>query len=377
MKALILSCNTGGGHNSCAAALKENFEERGDLCEIVDALGFISPGFSRFVSNWHSRIYRHLPWLFQFGYNYSEKHPAVFSPKSPIYRLLTRGKDALAQYLRDRDHDVIICTHVFAALMLTAALEEQPIQAATGFVNTDYTCSPITKNCRLERCFISDEALASEFECENIPREKIIGCGIPIRQAFCHRLNREEAKPRWGVPADHRHLLVACGSMGCGPIPRLTDTISRRMGERCDLTVVCGTNRRLYKKLEKKHAGDPRIHIRGYVDDMPSLMDSADLYLTKPGGISVSEAAEKELPMVLVNAVAGCEEPNLRYFLAAGGAATGGNVEELTAVCLELLSDDEKRSKMAAALAARAKCNAAQCICETMRAAAEPDKSNL
>ena len=41
---------------------------------------------------------------------------------------------------------------------------------------------------------------------------------------------------------------------------------------------------------------------------MALLMDSADLYLTKPGGISVTEAASMRLPMVFIDAVAGCEE---------------------------------------------------------------------
>ena len=43
------------------------------------------------------------------------------------------------------------------------------------------------------------------------------------------------------------------------------------------------------------------------------MMDSADLFLTKPGGISTTEAMVKGLPMVLVNVVGGCETPNLEF----------------------------------------------------------------
>ena len=39
MRALILSCNTGEGHNSCAAALQEYFTAQGTPCQIADALG--------------------------------------------------------------------------------------------------------------------------------------------------------------------------------------------------------------------------------------------------------------------------------------------------------------------------------------------------
>lgn len=64
MKALILSCNTGQGHNSCSAAIKECFEAHGTVCDVTDALGFISQGVSKFISKGHVFVYRHMPWLF-------------------------------------------------------------------------------------------------------------------------------------------------------------------------------------------------------------------------------------------------------------------------------------------------------------------------
>ena len=75
-------------------------------------------------------------------------------------------------------------------------------------------------------------------------------------------------------------------------------------------------------------------------------MDSADLYLTKPGGLSVTEAAAKRLPMVYIDAVAGCERHNCRFFVEHGGAIAGANVEELTRLCLKLLRNPQQRQEM-------------------------------
>ena len=80
------------------------------------------------------------------------------------------------------------------------------------------------------------------------------------------------------------------------------------------------------------------------------MMDSADLYLTKPGGLSTSEAAAKRLPMVLIDAVAGCEEYNRNYFVAVGGAVTAEEPEELAALCLDLVRDQTKISSMRSCL---------------------------
>lgn len=67
MQTLILSCNTGAGHNSCAQAVQEAYHSRGEICNITDSLQFISEKASTFISNWHTRIYRHAPRLLMLG----------------------------------------------------------------------------------------------------------------------------------------------------------------------------------------------------------------------------------------------------------------------------------------------------------------------
>ena len=67
-----------------------------------------------------------------------------------------------------------------------------------------------------------------------------------------------------------------------------------------ELTVICGTNKQTAEKLRRRHGENPRVHIRGYVKDMSLMLDSADLYLTKAGGISTTEAAIKGVPLVLL-----------------------------------------------------------------------------
>jgi len=69
---------------------------------------------------------------------------------------------------------------------------------------------------------------------------------------------------------------------------------------------------------------------------MPLQMDAADVYITKPGGISVTEAAKKRLPMILIDAVGGCEQHNLDYFIASGGALTAKEPEELAELALKV-----------------------------------------
>ena len=367
MKSLILSCNTGEGHNSCAKAIKEYYDSIGEVCEIKDALEFISPKVSTIISRGHSYIYRHLPWLFKWGYGYAEKHPAVFYYNSGIYKFMTQGTERMYEYIQHGKYDTVICTHALTALMLTDMLKKHPIKIATCFVATDYTCSPSTKDSDLDYYFIPDNEFAPDFECKNITQEKLISSGIPVRQMFYVTCATEEAKESVDVSPDHKHLLLMCGSMGCGPMKKLLHKLSEHLPEDWELSVICGNNKKLADRLEKKYRENKRIHIRGFVKDMGTMMDSADLYLTKPGGISVSEAAVKNLPMVFIDAVAGCEEYNRLHFIRKGGARTGNTINELNDICLSLMQSDERRSIMKEKLAGLEKRNSAKIICETMK----------
>lgn len=105
MQTLILSCNTGAGHNSCAQAVQEAYHSRGEICNIIDSLQFISEKASTFISNWHTRIYRHAPRLFDAGYQRAESHEDIFCEGTPIYKLLSSGAERMYQYIRSAGYD--------------------------------------------------------------------------------------------------------------------------------------------------------------------------------------------------------------------------------------------------------------------------------
>ena len=88
MKTLILSCNTGAGHNSSANGIKEYLTTLNESCNVVDALSFISKKFSLFISNAHAVIYKRFPKFNAFAYDYVLKHESKFTDKFLGYKLL-------------------------------------------------------------------------------------------------------------------------------------------------------------------------------------------------------------------------------------------------------------------------------------------------
>ena len=341
MRVLILSCNTGEGHNACGKALVESLREREITCQMSDAFSFISPNISQFVSSGFNLIYRHLPDMFRSGYQYTENHPNIFEGRSKIYQFLTSGAERLYAFILQENFDTVICTHVFSALMVTEVMRQHNRFLRTYFVATDYTCSPSCGQSDLDAYFIPDASLSCEFIRCGLQNKKLIPSGIPIRKEFYHSLTKSEAKRRLGLEPDIPHLLIMCGSMGCGPIREIVRTVVKSMDKAYYMTVICGTNRRLHTQLSRAYAGNPCVKVRGFVQNIAGLMDSADLFLTKPGGLSITEAAQKRLPMAFVDAVAGCEAYNMRYFTAKGVALTAGTLKTLAQLTCAILSDPE------------------------------------
>lgn len=374
-RVLILSCNTGEGHNSCAKAIQESFEARGLRCDVADGLKFVSPLFSKLVSGGHIWIYRHAPALFRIGYRFTEKHPWVLKRKSFAYRLLGCGADPLYSFLMENGYGAVVCTHVFPSMMLTEVKRRYGLNIQTGFVATDYAGCPGIEQTDLDAYFVPDQSLVRSFEVGDIASERIVNSGMPVRQAIYRRTEKAFARRRLSIPADCRHLLVMCGSMGCGPIRKLTQLLATEMEPDWFISVACGSNTKLRTALERRFADHERIRIFGYTDEISLLMDSADLYLTKPGGLSISEAAQKNLPMVMINAVAGCEEYNKNFFFKLGLGVTAESVKGLAHLCCTILPDEDCLERMRTAGRSLLRGSAAECICDRILGVVQTDSS--
>lgn len=347
MKVLILTCNTGQGHNSACAAIQEVCAQRGIPCGTADTLSFLSEKVSDFVCRWFTRIYRYAPAIFDRGYGYAETHPGIFEDRHLLYKIFDSGAGKLLDLVEREGYDTLLSVHVFSALLISQMLSRKHRPVHTAFIATDYTCSPITGDTALDLYFIPHEDLKDEFSTNGLPKERLVPSGIPIRQDFYHCPSHQEAKAMLGLPDSHREILLMCGSMGCGPMEELAETMDRSMPEDTSLTVICGTNERLAESLEEK--GLKHVRIIRYTNQMPLWLSAADLFLTKPGGLSITEAAAVGTPLLLFDAVGGCETRNRLFFESHSWAMSAASQEETVELCRSLLHQSQNRAALRAA----------------------------
>ncbi|MBQ9747503.1 MAG: glycosyltransferase [Clostridia bacterium] len=363
MKVLILSCNTGGGHNSAAEAMREYFNEVGVSCEIRDALAFKSERKSKLISKGHVFVYKNAPRLFGAGYHFMEQHPPKKGQPSVMYELIKSGTENLYEYVREQSFDLILSTHLFGSIIVTEMKRQFGIAVPSYLITTDYACYPGIEEVEVDRIFIAHESLIPEHEACGIARERLVPTGIPVKASFYTR--SENAKCALGIDESQRMILMMCGSMGCGPLPMLAEQIAGRLPEDGLLAVICGSNRKLYDRFLHELPAD-RVRVIGYTDLVSLYMDAADVIITKPGGLSATEAACKGVPMVLIDAVPGCETKNMDFFTKNGLAVTADTVEGLVDHTISLLGDATRRARMMHAQRALLSHRAAKMIYESI-----------
>lgn len=151
-----------------------------------------------------------------------------------------------------------------------------------------------------------------------IPREKLWITGIPTHPCFRERMTGRQAKERLGLDEDRSYVLVCGGSMGAGSIKRIAAIVNRWCERRenfCPI-IVCGSNRKLYRSLRKRYGH--RMILLSYTEEMDLYMKASELVLTKPGGLSSTETAVAQIPMIHITPIPGCETKNMKYFVRQG-----------------------------------------------------------
>ena len=137
--------------------------------------------------------------------------------------------------------------------------------------------------------------------------------------------------------------------MGFGDIPGMVEDLEK-MEMAAQIVVICGSNSRLKTKLEKYKAGlknsNKELVVLGYTTNINEYMDAADLLITKPGGLSISEALAKGKTMILMEPLPGVETFNLYFLLNNSLAVYVNRNVRASDVVLQLWTNELKHHEM-------------------------------
>lgn len=319
MEVLILSCGMGGGHNSAGQAVAEELRRRGHEVMFLNAYDLKGKKTASVINNLYICIAQRVPRLFGVIYFLGDAYRRL-PIHSPVYWANGKMAKYLEPLLRSHRFDAIVATHTFPAQTLTKMKREGKTLPPTFFVATDYTCTPFEEESDCDYTVIPSPELRDEFCRYGFDGSRILSFGIPVRAEFAAEESRAEARRKLGWEENQFVMLLSGGSIGAGKIaasiaalrPFLAEDGTRR------LIVICGNNRRLYERLRKQCAGCGQITVLERTEQMADFMHGCDVFISKPGGLSSTEAAAAGVPLIHISPIPGCETRNFRFFADHG-----------------------------------------------------------
>jgi UDP-N-acetylglucosamine--N-acetylmuramyl-(pentapeptide) pyrophosphoryl-undecaprenol N-acetylglucosamine transferase len=209
--------------------------------------------------------------------------------------------------------------------------------------------------------------LAFPIEGRDGDRYEVVGRPVPRRTG---RVDRHEARERFGLPSDKPCLLVFGGSLGARSINLAA---LDAFGAAAPCSVLHASGRRDYDELRARLdelGSPPHYRLEPYLEPFADALAVADLAVARAGG-SVFELAAAGIPSVLVpypHATADHQTGNARW-MATGGAAVVIPDSELDGARLArevaaLLGSPQRLQAMHAAALKLARVDAADRIAE-------------
>jgi processive 1,2-diacylglycerol beta-glucosyltransferase len=318
MKILFLSVPTGHGHHQTSTAMVSYFSSRGDVeCRMLDVFENISPATAEALHKGYLFSTMRAPKFYGKFYNNADRRDvSKYSAVGVLVKTVLNKK--LLRFLRSYNPDVIVATHIFSAIAMSYLRKKYAMRAKTIGVITDFTVHPFWEDVDIDYYVTASELLNFQALKKGLLLEKVLPTGIPIHEKFAQSVPKEEARKSLGIENKFT-VLMMMGSMGYG---RSTmDVVERldRMRGDFQMITVCGNNKKLKKYIDHMPKNKTFINY-GFTHEVPSLMDAADCIVTKPGGLSVSEALAKRLPLILLDPIPGQEDRNQEFLLNCGAA---------------------------------------------------------
>lgn len=342
MEALILSCSTGGGHNAAAEALREEMLSRGHHVDFLDPYALSGTNMDERVGNCYVKCVQKMPGLFGCIYRLGNLYRRL-PWKSPVYWVNKKTADRIQEYLRQHSYDIILTTHLFPGEILTHLKKRGILLPKVIYISTDYTCIPFTEETECDYYIVPSLRQKQEFCSWGIPVEKVVPIGIPVKQTFRTEMSREKALELLGLNPQKHYILIAGGSIGAGDIFRAIRALHGYINEHREvmLIVMCGTNQKLYERLKSKYEEEPQVLLMKKTECMAEYLKACDFYISKPGGVSSTEAAVSNIPLIHISPIPGCESKNKRFFVECGMSIYVFNLKRELLRSIQQLEDRE------------------------------------
>jgi processive 1,2-diacylglycerol beta-glucosyltransferase len=301
-KILILTIPHGAAHQRVADALRKALLEiQPELTvEIVNALAHCARWFRAYYDSYEIPL-KYWPTL--WGWIESKQHSHTSTGPGWLYR---RGAQGLFQFIQKSDPDIVIATEVGTCELAAMHKRERNgrffLVGATAGVDIDRPWAQP----EVDLYPVMPGDVAAQLEGAGVPANKILPCGVPIDPSFGSVHDRAEVRARLGLELQFPMVLVLFGGGGHGDPRRIVAELER-IKQPLQAVFVTGRNQRMEERVRRQCQRYPGFRVLGWVNNMHEWLAAADLLVSKPGGMTVTEAINSSVPLLAFDPLPGAE----------------------------------------------------------------------
>ena len=308
-KILLFYVSENSGHHRAALAIQEilRFGDGGVQAKTVNTLRLTNPLLENFVLKTYLGIIKNAPEVWDYLYDNQKIKEKIDLFQKFVHKV---NASKLLKYLEQERPSVLVCTQAFPCGMIADGKSRGEINLPLVAVITDYAAHAYWVYEDVDLYVVPADQTRQQLIAHGIGPEKVLVLGIPISPRFNHSENSIQIKERFGLSTELPLVLIMGGGHGLGPIEEIVDQLDS-LEIPLEIVVVTGTNKGLKTSLEKKRrTWTKQIRVHGYLSDVAPLMSAAEVLISKPGGLTISEAMASTLPMILINPLPGQEARN-------------------------------------------------------------------
>ncbi|MFT0801078.1 glycosyltransferase [Bacillus swezeyi] len=297
----FLSIST--GHHHVADSLQAELSLKSHRCEKIDIFSHAYRRLEKVSSAAYLKWIQYFPKIYSSVYHLLACGSHETNKRHIMYELIFLK--TMRQIIEEKKPDIVFCTHALPSYLLNKLKAQYPGMKVVN-VYTDFFVNQIWGREHIDYHFAPIKDIKEQLIAEGVAEEKIFLTGIPVHHSY-----KTAGKSVWDEQKKPLYnMVITGGSMGVGGIFKLVRALSP--GGDVVYQILCGKNRKLYRYV--KSLNNPLIKALPYIEnkaEMNRLYAQASGIITKPGGVTISECIEKQLPAFIYHALPGQEEMNL------------------------------------------------------------------
>ncbi len=353
-RVLLLYISQVSGHRSASIAIEKALRILSKDTEIlnINAFHYTNPIAEKLINRLYMAVIKNTPRVWDYLYDNQKVAQKLDRWKKLVHKF---NSSRFKQLFDEFKPDVVACTQAFPCGMvadyklthnsdipLLAVLTDYAPHSYWIYDNVDYFITPA-------------EEISQRLINKGVDPKKIKSLGIPIDPKFNDPIEHASVWKKLGLNPDIPTILIMGGSHGLGPITTIIKSLDK-VKLKIQEIIIAGANKKLYNSLENKIKKlKKKVLLLGFSDNIHELMSISSIIITKPGGMSLSEALVKKLPMVIVKPLPGQEAANTAYLLKKKAIIKTDNLKKINLVIDGLLGEPEKLKKLSESAASISK----------------------